>query len=93
MISSHITQNRHHVPGRHLFTVGCEIFLIYLWAEKRTSLEHNIVSFGLNLSSRSGKEGQMSMLEGPLYSLKGYKFVKCSLALSLQEDCNYCITC
>jgi hypothetical protein len=53
---------------------------------------HNIVSFGLNLSSRRGKDGQISMIEGPLHSLKRCEFGRCSLALPPQEDCNYRIT-
>jgi hypothetical protein len=37
-------------------------------------VEHNIVSFGLNLSSMRIKDGQMSMIEGPLHSPKKCKF-------------------
>jgi hypothetical protein len=37
-------------------------------------VEQNIVSFGLNSSSRRGKDGQRSMNEGLLYSPKKRKF-------------------
>jgi hypothetical protein len=37
-------------------------------------VEQNIVLFGLNSSSVKIKDGQMSMIEGPLHSPKKYKF-------------------
>src|ERR687886_565941 len=52
-------------------------------------VEHNIVSFGLNLPSRRGKDGQMSMIEDLVYSLKRCKYGKYSLALLPPGDCNY----
>jgi hypothetical protein len=37
-------------------------------------VEQNIVYFGLNSSSMKVKDGQMSMIEDPLYSPKKRKF-------------------
>jgi hypothetical protein len=52
-------------------------------------VEYNIVSFGLNSSSLMGKDGQMSIIEGPLYSPKKCKCDSCSLALPHEGHRNY----
>src|SRR5437763_1314113 len=56
-------------------------------------VEHNIVSFGLNSSSLMGKDGQISIIEGPLYGPKKCKYDSCSLALPHEGHCHYRINC
>jgi len=51
-------------------------------------VEHNIVSCGLNESSVGVKNGQISLMEGPLHSPKKWQFDACSRALPPQGDCN-----
>src|SRR5215208_6443244 len=52
-------------------------------------VEQTNVSFGLNSSSRRGKDDQMSMIKGLLRSPKKCKFDSCSLALPPEGHCNY----
>jgi hypothetical protein len=72
---------------------GVRFFHLIFGPKNIPQVEHTIVSFGLHTSSLRGKDGQMSMIAGPLHSPKKCEFHEGSRAFPPHGDCKYRLTC